>query len=172
MVTKEKLREVAKQIRESLDVDSISEKIVEALRYTEIYQTAENIMLFYPLPKEINLLPLLKDNKNFFLPKIKGDKLVACPYKIGDELTVSKFKTKEPVTKPINPEILDIVLVPALMVDSSFHRLGYGRGFYDKFLSKSVPNAIKIVPIPSALTIDEMPVESFDVQVDVVLDEA
>lgn len=171
MLTKNELREKARQIRNSLEIDKISEKIVNDIKAAEIYQLAQHIMIFYPLNDEINLLPLLKDNKNFYLPKVQGDDLVVCPYKEGDKLSISKFNTKEPLTKPINPDILDIIFVPALMVDKAFYRLGYGKGYYDKFLSKNSPKALRIVPIASALIKDEIPHDEFDVQFDIILDE-
>lgn len=171
MFTKSELREKAKFIRNSLDMDTISKKIVESLKASEIYQAAEHIMLFYPLENEINLIPLLEDDKNFYLPRIQGDELVVCPYKSGDELSISVFKTKEPITAPINPDILDLVFVPALMADKNFHRLGYGKGFYDRFLIKNALKAIRIVPVPSQLIVDELPSDAFDAQFDVILDE-
>ena len=92
MHTKEELREQAKQIRSLLQIEKISERIVENLRMVDIYDVAEHIMIFYPLENEINLLPLLDDNKNFYLPKVQGDELLVCPYKKGDELVLSEFK--------------------------------------------------------------------------------
>lgn len=171
MFTKIELRDKAKQIRSLLEVDKLSTKMVESIRAAEIYQVAEHIMIFYPIKDEIDLLSLLQDNKKFYLPKVEGEDLVVCPYKPGDELIISKFNTKEPVSEPINPDILDIIFVPALMVDKNFHRLGYGLGFYDRFLSKNAQRAIKIVPIPSLLIKDEIPFDEFDTPFDVILDE-
>jgi 5-formyltetrahydrofolate cyclo-ligase len=171
MHTKEELREQAKQIRNLLQADKISEKIVVSLRTVDIYDVAEHVMLFYPLEHEIDLLPLLDDNKHFYLPKVKGDKLLVCPYKKGDELTVSKFGTKEPLTKPVDISILDLVFVPALMVDKNFHRLGYGKGFYDRFLLQKGLKAIKIVPISSLLILEELPHDELDAQFDIIVDE-
>lgn len=171
MFTKDELREKAKQIRSLLEMNKLGLKMVESVRSAEIYQVAENIMIFYPLEDEINLLDLLKDNKKFYLPKVQGDELLVCPYKAGDELVVSKFNTKEPVSEPVNPDVLDIIFVPALMVDKAFHRLGYGLGFYDRFLSKNAHRAIKIVPIPSLLIREKIPFDGNDVQFDVILDE-
>lgn len=178
MIKKVELRKKAKQIRHTLDLVQISAKIATSLRTVELYQNAQHIMIFYPLDGEINLLPLLRDremgeegSKNFYLPKIEGESIIVCPYAHGDELVKSKFKTKEPTSAPINPDILDLILVPALMVDNDFYRLGYGSGFYDKFLSKNALDAIKIVPIPSALIVDNLPHNEFDVQVDMIVDE-
>ena len=170
MVTKSELRKQALDIRKTLDMDYISDKIINALRSVELYQDAQNVMIFYPLEHEVNLLPLLEDDKNFYLPKVSGNELLVCPYQKGDELNISKFKTKEPKTAPVKPVILDLIFVPALMIDKNFYRLGYGGGFYDRFLPKT-RGAIKIAPVPNKLIIDNLPVDNFDVPVDVMVDE-
>lgn len=171
MFTKEELREKATQIRSLLEMDKISEKIVENIRSAEIYQEAQHVMIFYPLKDEINLLPLLSDAKHFYLPKVQGEELAVCPYIEGMGLSTSKYGTKEPTTEPINPDILELIFVPALMADKNFHRIGYGKGFYDRFLSKNALKALRIVPIPSLLIRDEIPSNDFDAQFDVILDE-
>lgn len=171
MHTKEELREKAKQVRSLLPIDQLSQKMVESLRMVNIYDAAQHVMIFYPLQHEINLLSLLDDDKNFYLPKVQGDELLVCPYKKGDELTTSEFGTKEPLTEPVDPSILNLVLVPALMVDKDFHRLGYGKGFYDRFLNKEELKAIRVVPIPNLLIINELPHDEHDAQFDIILDE-
>lgn len=171
MHTKEELREQAKQIRSLLQTDIISTRIVDNLRAADIYDVAQHIMLFYPLEHEVNLLPLLDDDKNFYLPKVQGDDLLICPYKKGDELSVSQFGTKEPLTEPVDPNILDLVFIPALMVDKNFYRLGYGKGFYDRFLFKKGLRAVKIVPISSLLMLEELPHDEYDAQFDIIVDE-
>lgn len=170
MVEKIKLRKKAKEIRNSLNIKEVSLKITENIMNFDIYKKAKNIMLFYPLKHEVNLLSLLKDkNKCFYLPRVQGENLLVCPYKFGDKLTVSSFKVEEPATEPVDSEILDIIFVPALMTDKNLNRLGYGGGFYDKFLSKSCKSSIKIVAIPDVLTTEEIPAESFDEKVDFVI---
>lgn len=171
MTNKNDLRKHAKQIRSSLDIKTISEKIVEQIMNFEPYKKAKNIMLFYPIDNEVDLRKLFEDkSKNFYLPKVDGEQMKVCPFKESDEFELSKFKTKEPRTEPINDlEILDIIFVPALMADRKNNRLGYGGGFYDRFLSKLPQNIIKIVPIPSDLIIDEIPIDIFDELVDVTI---
>lgn len=203
MLTKSELRKKAREIRHSLDMQKISEKIVENIKKNEIYKQSKHVMIFYPLKHEVNLLGLLENDnfelhskqslnqesrlglptqqqetinalnvtrdKTFYLPKVDGENMLVCPYKNGDELTESAFKTLEPITTPINPEILDLVFVPALMVDKHLHRLGYGGGFYDKFLSKHSLKSKKIVAIPSALMVEKLPSEDFDAKIDVTI---
>ena len=171
MQEKKELRIKAKEIRNSLDIETISENIVKNILGLKVYQDAKNVMIFYPLKYEIHLLALLNGNKNFYLPRVNGSELLVCPYKTGDELIISKFNTKEPTSKPVNPNILDIVFVPALMIDENFNRLGYGGGFYDRFLSQNATNATKIVAIPSQLIIENIPSESFDIKMDIIVTE-
>lgn len=171
MIEKDELRKTAKEIRNSLEIKKISEGIVKNILASKVYQNAKNIMIFYPIKHEVNLLSLLNYNKNFYLPKVDGENLLVCPYNVGDELTVSAFKTKEPKTEPVSADILDIIFVPALMVDKNFNRLGYGGGFYDKFLSKYALNAIKVVPISSTLVCENLPSEEFDEKIDVIVSE-
>lgn len=149
----------------------LSEQIIKSIQKSPIYQKAKHVMLFYPLENEVDLLGLLGDDKSFYLPKVNGEELLVCPYKDGDRLQLSDFKTKEPMTSSISPEILDVMFVPALTIDKNNYRLGYGGGFYDKFLSKFAMNTTKIVAIPRALIIDELPHESFDVKIDIIFSE-
>ena len=63
--------------------------------------------------------------------------------------------------------MIDLVIVPALAVDKNNYRLGYGGGFYDRFLrDKSVT---KIVCIPKELIVESVYPEKFDIPVDIVV---
>ncbi len=137
------------------------------MQSTTEYKQAQNIMIFYPLKYEINLLELLKDKtKKFYLPKICGNSLVCCPYSEGEELCESCFKTKEPLTEPTrNP--IDLVIVPALAVDRRNYRLGYGGGFYDRYLANE--NTCTMVCIAEKFVLDSIYPEKFDVPVDVII---
>jgi len=166
MDNKTNLRLYAKNIRKNLPLEIISKKAVEYLREDDLYKNSKNIMLFYPTKNEINLLEILQDDKNFYLPRVNGEKLDVCPYKIGDKLEKSDFGIMEPVCLPVSKEVLDLVIVPALMIDSANYRLGYGGGFYDRFISHEMKT---LVVLPKELYIDNLPVENFDKKVDKVI---
>lgn len=173
MAEKNELRIKAKQIRNSLDMQKLSEKIVQNILQLDVYKNARRVLLFYPLQHEVNLLGLLKDEsakkKTFYLPRVEYKNLIVCPYKEGDELVESAFKTKEPLTTPIDIRKLDIIFVPALMVDKKLTRLGYGGGFYDRFLSSKCARGTKIAVIPSALIAEHLPSEAFDIRMDLIV---
>lgn len=168
MDSKINLRAKAKDIRKFLDIKNISAEAVGKIRQTEVYKSALNIMIFYPLKYEINLLDLLNDNKDFYLPKVSGSDIYVCPFNAGDTLVKSSFNIKEPCSNPVEASVIDLVILPALMADKEGYRLGYGGGFYDRFLEKN-PNIKTILPIPKELFIDKLPYESFDKKADLVI---
>lgn len=167
MLKKTELRKKAKEIRKSLDIKNISHLICEEIRDLEDFKNAKNIMIFYPLKDEIDLLELLEEDKNFFLPRMSGLNLNVCPYKKGDKLEVKQFGVKEPKTHPVAPKSIDLIIVPALMADSKNYRLGYGKGFYDRLITKT--NAKTVVALPKELFIEELPIEPHDKSVDIVI---
>lgn len=168
MLSKQDLRKWAKEERKKLDFSKISENLVCKLMDTEEYQKAKNIMLFYPKAYEVNLLALLDDKtKNFYLPKMQENDLLCCPYGKGDELCESCFKTKEPLSSSVEKDLLDLVIVPALAVDKDNYRLGYGGGFYDRFLSNV--NCKTITCIPEVFYLETVFAEDFDIKIDKII---
>lgn len=168
MDSKINLRTMAKSIRKNLDMQAISFSAVAKIRQLDFYKSAKNILIFYPMKNEINLLELLNDDKNFYLPKVCGDKLFVCPFLKGDKLEKSCFNTEEPCTNPVNPNILDLVFLPALIADREGYRLGYGGGFYDRFLSEN-PSVLSVLPIAKELYVEKLPREEFDRKADIVI---
>lgn len=165
---KHQLRKWAKDNRKLLNIEELSLIFVQKILETNEYKSAKNIMIYYPLKYEINLLKLLEDKtKIFFLPKIEGENLLCCSYKDGEELCESCFKTKEPLSEPSNKSILDLIIVPALAVDKDNYRLGYGGGFYDRFL-KGV-NSTKITCLPKKFVLDTVYPEDHDIKLDKII---
>ena len=168
METKNDLRIWAKNERKNIDVVAKSKIAVEEIRKTPLYLAANRVLLYYPLKFELNLLELLDDEKQFYLPRVCGNNLQVCSFKNGDKLLKSGLNICEPCSNPIAPQILDLVIVPALMADKSGYRLGYGGGFYDRFLVQN--SGIKtILPVMSELFVEKLPFEEFDVKVNEVI---
>ena len=169
MNNKQQLRKWAKEERKKLDIGKISLELVQKLKEIEEYRQAKNIMIFYPLKDEVNLLGLLEDfDKNFYLPKIEGETLLCCPFGKDTKLCDSCFKTKEPATNPIEKGLIDLVIVPALAVDKNNYRLGYGGGFYDRFLAGGV-NIVKISCVSKEFVLETVYPEKHDVKVDKII---
>lgn len=168
MDSKSDLRKKAKCIRKSLSIAEKSTIAIEKIRENTLYIPAKNVLIYYPLRYELNLLALLDDEKNFYLPRVCGENLQICPFKKGDKLVASSFNICEPCSNSINPRNLDLVVVPALMADKFGFRLGYGGGFYDRFLFEN--NTVKtILPIAKELIVEELPHEEFDIKIDEII---
>lgn len=161
MFNKDNLRQKAKNIRKTLDMKAISKVIVANIRESEVYKKSKRVMIFYPLSNEVDLLDLLNDDKDFYLPRVNGDKLECCPYKQGDELSVSSFNVLEPVSQSVSKSDVELVFVPALCVDKTCNRLGYGKGFYDRFLSDY--NGASIIVVPEELIFSDICIDDNDV---------
>ena len=98
-----------------------------------------NIALYYPSNFELNVLKILEINnisaQNILLPKIYKNSLMHFfPWKKNDVLFVNNYGILEPIKTEV--KIPDIMLVPVLAFDKNKFRLGYGKGFYDRYLKK------------------------------------
>lgn len=165
MKNKTDYRVYAKELRKKINIKSISAALTEKVRQAEIYQNAKNVMLFYPTKYEIDLRDLLRDDKNFYLPKVNDNELLVCPY--TENLEISKFNIYEPCSDPVDLKVLDLIIVPALMADKHGYRLGYGGGFYDRFLPQTDAKTLTVLPVE--LIVEELPRDDFDINIDHVI---
>lgn len=165
---KNSLRKNAKEIRKNLFSKNANFIANSRVQQSSLYKNSKNILIFYPLKYEFNFLELLNDDKNFFLPKVCGEKLQICPYKKEDILIKSGLNICEPCTNPINPNQINLAIVPALMADKNGFRLGYGGGFYDRFLAEN-PNIKTITVVFKELFVESLPHEEFDVKIDEII---
>ncbi len=134
-------------------------------------RNARVVMLFHPLPDEINIVPVLSAlhaaGKTVLLPEVIGPgEMWARVY--DDEKNLSKgcFNIFIPKGKVFTDLVrIDVIVCPGIAFDRKLHRLGRGKGFYDGFL-KSAPRAVKIgIGYPFQL-VDSVPVELHDICMD------
>ena len=169
--TKQELRLWAKEIRRGKDFAVLNQQIVQNIKSLNIYKSAKNIMLFYPLANEINLLELLNDEKSFSFPCIKDENIV--PYKAGKEFQKGAFGVFEPTgTEKQDISELDLVIVPALCADKNGYRIGYGKGYYDRFIKTLDRSRTKLLtPVYSSLLVEDIFAEPFDEKIDFIVTE-
>lgn len=168
MENKIDLRIKIKNLRKNLNIEQVSKRIIKKIMVHPIFNQSNHIMIYYPLKYEIDLLELidLAPDKNFYFPKVEGEKLLVCPN--CQNFEKSNMNIFEPCSNPISADILDLVIVPALAVDEKHFRLGYGGGFYDKFLSQN-HNLKTLTPICKEFIFKSLPKESFDRQIDFIV---
>jgi 5-formyltetrahydrofolate cyclo-ligase len=118
--------------------------------------------------------PLKKIKIKTLLPIIKfNNQMNFVEWQFLDPLKVNEFGMLEPCLKK-KSLVPNIMLIPLLAFDSNNNRLGYGKGFYDKFLNKLLKNKKKITTIGVAFSFqkyNKLPVSNFDVKLDYILTE-
>lgn len=174
--SKKTLREYSKNLRDSFNMAEISSKIVHNIKNQGFYSKAQHILSFYPFNNEVDLRELYKDStKNWYLPRVEMEhkSLIIHDYKYGNDLVKNKWGVYEPCCdlEEVDIKHFDMVIIPALMVDKNGHRLGYGAGFYDRFIPGLNENCFKIVPVPEELFVDSLPFDHWDIPVNMVVTE-
>ena len=133
------------------------------------------LALYYPSNFELNVLKLLEFNRilthDILLPIIDTNNLMNFfSWKKNDVLFVNKFGMLEP-TKT-QPKVPDIILVPILVFDKKKYRLGYGKGFYDRYLSKNLKQFKHILTVGVAFSFQKhhkLPKDKNDVKLNYIL---
>jgi 5-formyltetrahydrofolate cyclo-ligase len=170
-----KIRAILKSFSEEKR-KSDSEKLCAKLKEQPAFQKARSILFFAPLSEEPDLWPLLNETlagkKMAALPCFDADNQTYLSRRITDihiEILSGKFGIREPATTcvAIPLDDLDLVLVPGVAFDLGRHRLGRGKGFYDRLLQNF--NGKKIGIAFDEQIVDALPVEENDVRMDLIL---
>ena len=135
------------------------------------------LALYYPTSFETNVLKLLENkymiNKNILLPVIEKTNIMSFfPWKKNHVLLVNKFGILEPIRTKF--KIPNIILVPILAFDRNKYRLGYGKGFYDRYLNKYLKKFSNILTVGVAFSFQKhhkIPVFNNDVKLNYILTE-
>ena len=140
--------------------------------------TINTLSLYYPSNYEVNVLNLFQLIKKIkiktLLPVIKpNNQMKFVEWQHLEPLKVNEFGMLEPclANKPLTP---DFMLVPLLAFDNNNNRVGYGKGFYDKFLNKFLKNKKKIITIGVAFSFqkyNKLPVSNLDIKLNYILTE-
>jgi 5-formyltetrahydrofolate cyclo-ligase len=131
---------------------------------------------YYPYNYEIDIMPLVekfqKLNYSITLPKIgMNSEMNFFQWSTKDPLSINKFGIPEPISN--KTKFPDILLVPLLAFDKNFNRIGYGGGFYDRYINrlKKIKKIITIGVAYSFQKIKKIPVEKYDIKLDFVVTE-
>ncbi|MDD3898381.1 MAG: 5-formyltetrahydrofolate cyclo-ligase, partial [Syntrophomonadaceae bacterium] len=123
-----------------LEVDTLSQQVCRRLEELQPLQRAKVIMGFSSIRNEVNLGPLLQklqaQGRTILLPRVEGDSIQAIEFRPGEDMGRGSFGIREPLGEPFTVDKIDVVIVPGLVFDASGYRLGYGKGYYDRFLPR------------------------------------
>ncbi len=147
-MTKSALRELYKQKRKQLtdrERVRLNDLLLIQFQQLEIPYNASVLLSYWPLDAhaEVNTF-LMTDYLQFRMPGLQiaypianfeNTTMEAMVVNDGTEFALNQYSIAEPINgQPIDPADIDIVLVPLLVFDTAGYRLGYGKGFYDRFL--------------------------------------
>jgi len=141
---KEELRRILKSMRNEFSKTKLQEKSIQIenkLENFEKFLLSKNILFYFPINNEVNTLNLIKKYigiKNIYLPKTNKDQLSFHKINNIEELKKGNYSIYEPpeINDTADLKCIDLIIVPLLAVDKNGNRLGYGKGYYDKFLNE------------------------------------
>lgn len=160
------------------DKKSIEKRLVERLLASEQWQQANVIGITISQPLEWSTEPIIKtgwqEGKVIVVPKCepKQKKLHFYEMAAYDELEVVYYGLKEPKADPdkyMMKQNIDLLVVPGLVFNSSGYRIGFGGGYYDRFLEDY--EGITVSLVSERQLIEDIPYESFDIPVDHIFTE-
>lgn len=154
------------------EIEQMSHSILENLKKMPIWDN-QNFHIFKSIPNKNEVQTseildyLFEENKTILVPKVMENQLISCQLNECTEWTKGKFNVPEPLHCHEFPDNkIDVVFVPMLICDKQGNRIGYGGGFYDRFLANCSASTLKIglnFFSPISETIDK---ESFDIPLD------
>jgi 5-formyltetrahydrofolate cyclo-ligase len=145
------------------------------LKRLEVWKKSKIIHTYITFRSEVDTRLIINnaliEGKRVLCPKIMGNNLLIGEIKSFNDLTVGKYGILEPINIiSINLEDIDIIIVPGIAFDLKGYRLGYGGGYYDRFL-KNLKRPIKIGLIFDQLIKKELPHTNMDIKMDIIISE-
>ncbi|MEF2899895.1 MAG: 5-formyltetrahydrofolate cyclo-ligase [Clostridia bacterium] len=182
---KKEFRKKVINLRKEKDKDFIkhnSDIITDKLLNLDCIKNAKNIMLYLDFNNEVSTDSLIKKLLNL-------GKIVSSPITLKEErklipsqitdlkngIQYGAYNIREPkpeCSPAINIKDLDVIIVPAVAYDKNCYRLGYGGGFYDRFLENLRKDAVTIGIAFDLQIFDEVPKEAHDAQLDYIVTES
>jgi 5-formyltetrahydrofolate cyclo-ligase len=138
-----------KRDRTSFDFMKIASKsILKKLKKIESFRNAQKIGAYYPIGSEVPTQDIiqeaLSEGKEIFLPKVIGKNIEFRKIEGFDDLENGSFDIMEPRNECPADNNLDVILVPTVGISPNGVRLGYGQGFYDRFLTENKIETISL----------------------------
>lgn len=181
---KKEIRKKILELKDKLPIETINDKsntIFNQLNKTEFYTKANNVMLYVSFGSEVMTRPIIDDllnkGKRVFIPVTVPETkaLVVSELKNYDnDLVVGHFGVMEPkkeALRPVDPNILDLVIVPGVVFDIEGYRIGYGGGYYDRFIPRLSNKTTTVSLAFHMQLIDKVPTSEYDKAVDYIITE-
>lgn len=183
---KKELRKEILNRRKNIDKTEkvlMDKSIADKFYKSSYYKDAEKIFIYVSFDSEIDTKEMinkaLSENKEIYVPRtdLKTKNMDAVQILSLSELVENSYGILEPeLDKPhINPNELDLIVVPGVAFDRNFGRIGYGAGFYDRYFKKisdeNVHRITKLVLAYDLQVIDKVPMNEMDMPIDYIITE-
>ena len=175
-MNKKELRAKIRAQKRAMTEDAIvakSARLGELFAASEAYRNAKAIYGYLPYNQEVRTVAMLKqaiaDGKRVAVPKCYGDEMKFIWMDDLDAVAPGYANIPEPIADgPVADDETALVLMPGMAFDPQGHRIGYGGGFYDKFLAAE-PNHPTLALCYDFQMLDYLETEEYDIPVDTVL---
>ncbi len=182
MRKKEELRSFFLNFRENIkkeEIDKASDEIRKKLLGLEEVNRARRIMVYFSYRNEVQTHELIEElldrGKEVYIPYCivkKREIQISRIQDLEEDLVSGAYGIKEPRVKEDSPvDILDLVLVPGVVFSRNCYRIGYGGGYYDRFMAK-LPETTRTIGLTvNSLLVKSVPVGEYDLPVDMIVTE-
>jgi 5-formyltetrahydrofolate cyclo-ligase len=175
-MNKKELRSIIRAQKRAMTEEMIvqkSEKLGELFAASELYKNAKAIYGYLPYNQEVRTVPMLeqalKDGKKVAVPKCYGEEMRFIWMDDLSKVEKGYANIPEPIAdEPVADDKTALVLMPGLAFDPKGNRMGYGGGFYDKFLAAE-PGHPTLALCYDFQMLEHLETEAHDLPVDVVL---
>ena len=168
-----------KQIREkkramtTIEIEEASARLGEQFAASEAYRQAKSIYGYLPYNQEVRTVPMLeraiREGKRVAVPKCYGDEMRFIWMEDLSKVEKGYAGIPEPIADgPVADDETALVLMPGLAFDPEGRRIGYGGGFYDRFLARE-PEHPTLALCYGFQMFPKLETEEFDIPVDYVL---
>lgn len=155
--------------------NKFSDKIKDKILNNVFYKEAKSIFCFIGFGSEVNTIGIiedaLRDGKQVYVPRVRNKEMKVIRIDSLDKLKPGVFGILEPEDGEELNFDCDLILMPGVAFTKEGKRLGYGGGYYDKYLAQYNSNTLKIAIAYSIQVIDFIPTESYDKIVDYIVTE-
>lgn len=175
-MNKQELRRAIRERKRAMTEEEIVERsnaLAEKFYHTPAYQAASTIYGYLPYNQEVRTVPMLQraldDGKRVAVPKVYGEEMRFIYLEDLTQVSKGYAGIPEPIADaPVAEDQRALVLMPGLAFDPQGHRIGYGGGFYDKFLAKEPHHPTLALCYEFQMQV-HLDTEEFDIPVDTVL---
>jgi 5-formyltetrahydrofolate cyclo-ligase len=173
---KSNLRKTLLERRDSISFDLIeisSKQIHNKIKQIPIFQKAKTVASYFPIGSEVKtqdiMQEILSSGKTLVLPKVVGNDLVFKKINDFESLEKGGFNIMEPKEECPIIKNIDLMLVPTIGITTDGIRLGYGYGYYDRFLAKN--NTTTVSLIYAVQVVKSIPKSENDIKIDWIVTE-